>query len=616
MSMRIAADTDGKPTQHQQPLFQSQVQSTALVNIPTTIIPFSSSAFVRSSQEIIVTEEQVANNERNSKPQLIKTPLITSSPVITPTNSMLSGYLPSKPIKPLVITTAIVTSPVITLSPVITTTTSMLLSYLLPSNLITSSQSITLTSSTSQSTTTEMIKTISELSSKSLLNSTATIIVTANTSNIQRKDNCTDVSMAKCLSFNISVGNCSCDVSPELCENSTLINETTSNNIHQGTNNTKPKTTVRRIQITNMKSLEELCRHINIPMVICNCKNLQKFCNILQFKSAQESTEVKITCSNWRRYIVFSASIFGLFGNMLVIMVTVTTFEACSSCHKLIGVLAVVDAVYCIVQIEISAQVFFGCTWLLGNFMCKVLTSAVNANGWFGLGIIGIIAIERYVGILHPFSRGLSSRSLIIMIITNMVIGISFAIPHALVLQLNQYRICNEQWDSSNGSLIYSWISFLGSFFIPLIVILYLYIRIMIAVKKAKDISMRMSQNSSSLSGKQVCKRRKESRRITILLTFIIMSFIILVSPNRIIWLISDYGLFQSLSVSAKSSIKILSDIPYSLQVVVNPVIYSVVDQKFRRSLFYMIGLRKYIMKKKSGSNHNHPVQQDIRETN
>ena len=207
--------------------------------------------------------------------------------------------------------------------------------------------------------------------------------------------------------------------------------------------------------------------------------------------------------------------------------------------------------------------------------MCKIFEALANLSSMFSFGIILIIALERYQGIINPLHGGISTTSIWILLLLNLVFRVVTCIPGLIYLKMTEFGVCEEKWPGQ-GSLYYSWVLFIFYYLLPIAIISFLYIRIIRTLYSGNVMT--------AINEKQRQQRIKENRRILIILICVLVAFAILVFPSRIVWLIVDHVGIKNIS-STHNALSLLGFIPYALHVTINPFIYSLVDPKFRGKL-------------------------------
>jgi len=406
-----------------------------------------------------------------------------------------------------------------------------------------------------------------------------------------------------CTEFNITIQHCKCPT----CSNSSestlldylpikiclLFNKTTKDcNLPKPT----PKSN-QSVDITTL-SLEEVCQIFGIKTEDCVCPSrmLSQICNIV--KTKQQNRQTIINCDSFavtRAIIMVTIITFSIIGNLLVMAVTKHRWRTSPTSSKLVGALALSDFLFSVFTFTNEIHSLWTCKWIHGLFMCKFLRPAMNMTATMALGFILIISIEiiisieRFFGIVYPFNQIMSTTKVHVMSLTNVLVSLIVVIPAAIVLDTNGVE-CKEVWPNDSYSLMYSWFLFVVTFFLPIVFITIFYIRMMLNIKASQTISMK------TFNATQQRQRKQEDNRITIILACLLISFIVLVLPNRIYWILEDHKVLIKFSY-----------VPYLLHAAINPLIYSIVDQRFRASLktiFLPKCLNKISTKNKSCSTY------------
>ena len=341
---------------------------------------------------------------------------------------------------------------------------------------------------------------------------------------------------------------------------------------------TTEKTTPPALVVT---TLYDLCKRCNISKKECTCEKEQFLCNLTTAESiggSSNKTELRCltTINQVKAAVNTITGIIGVIGNALVVAVTLKYLNSSSRCHLLIGLLAAMDLIFSIAQFIQTLPLFWTCKWIYGLAMCKIFDALANLSSVFSLGIILIIALERYQGIIHPLHGGLSTTSIWILLVSNLVFGFVICIPGFIYPKMTDFGICEEKLPGQS-SLYYSWVLFIFYYLWPIAIISFLYIRIIRTLYSGNVMS--------AINEKQRQQRIKDNRRILIILICVLVAFAILVFPNRIVWLIVDHVGNKNISSSTYNALSLLGFIPYALHVTINPFIYSLVDPKFRGKL-------------------------------
>ena len=273
------------------------------------------------------------------------------------------------------------------------------------------------------------------------------------------------------------------------------------------------------------------------------------------------------------------SSLFAFLGNGLVIGLTFPCWCSISKFRRLIGALALNDFLFAMVQLILNIPKIWTCNWIYGHFMCKLFTAFLSASEYATIGFIVIIAFDRYIGVIHPFNvRFLSERMVVLASCLNIFVAVLSTIPQFIFLQVWDTKQCGENWRKGRGK-VYTWFLFSFYYIAPNILISAMYIKMIIWLK-------RKLVNLQALNNEQLKRRTKKRQRVTMMLILILAAFAILALPKRIIFIVGDYyDLDEMKEAGSVSCLIITSSICYGFHVVINPIIYSFVDSKFKGQL-------------------------------
>ena len=332
-------------------------------------------------------------------------------------------------------------------------------------------------------------------------------------------------------------------------------------------------------------TLEALCKVCNISKVNCNCKQKSLLCAIVQKEKDSEYDKAIIISdrnSSWfytlqATYEVACGTV-SIIGNGLVVATSLTYFKTLSRCHQLIALLAVLDLSFATISIIIAVPKFWTYEWIYGSILCMLLPDISDIVVSMALGVIVIIAFERYMGIIHPYNFSLTDKKLLGLVIVNAPLAAVLEIPDFLYRKLDNTNICEVV---SPIDEIHNWILFLFYFIIPAIFASLFYIRIIRRI-------ILSSKECFNIIGsdQQKKKRLQENKRITKILVSVLIAFVVLTLPIRIYWLVKMYG--TDWSIRTFQIIKVVCSLPYSLHVAINPIIYSLIDNRFRRDVRHL----------------------------
>lgn len=275
-----------------------------------------------------------------------------------------------------------------------------------------------------------------------------------------------------------------------------------------------------------------------------------------------------------------------LLGNTLVMAVMLQRFRKASIFKILLSHLAFCDMVFAMALL-FDIPNWINKEWVYPNSVCKIIPSAQFTSSIAAEGTVVVIAIERYRGISRPLSVRWNKYDVSLALLITWCLAFVSGSPFIHVLRVitvgDQTKQCVEYWsddiaEHSQAAFFYSTFTFIANFLLPMIMLAVLYGRIILLIR-------RPIQHVSSFE--QIFrKRRQKDIRITKLLILVIVAFALCVLPNHL-------GHFIVSKITLTSAQRDIMDyimlIPYPFQCVLNPLIYSIVDKKFRREAYLVL---------------------------
>ncbi|AAR07369.1 7L [Yaba monkey tumor virus] len=269
--------------------------------------------------------------------------------------------------------------------------------------------------------------------------------------------------------------------------------------------------------------------------------------------------------------------ILGLSGNMLVIYVL-------TSCRKLKTVtdiflinLAISDLLF---VMSFPFQIHYQLDqWIFGNFTCKIVSGFYYVGFYSGMFFVTVMSVHRYISIVHvAYSLKIKNiKTGYVVSLSVWILAIILTTPLIVVYQVEKHHdtlICYALYDNK----AFVWKLFINfeinviGMLIPLVILLYCYIKILIRLKKYN--------NKSKL------------RAIKLVLIIVLLNILFWIPFNVVLFLTS----MQSLGFL--NGCEIFKKITYALYVTgiissshccINPIIYSLAGEKFNCHLYNMI---------------------------
>uniref|UniRef100_A0A915PJG6 G-protein coupled receptors family 1 profile domain-containing protein n=1 Tax=Setaria digitata TaxID=48799 RepID=A0A915PJG6_9BILA len=178
-------------------------------------------------------------------------------------------------------------------------------------------------------------------------------------------------------------------------------------------------------------------------------------------------------------------------GNSMVIIAVLRFKTLHSAINFLIFGLAVADLLVGLFVMPYAVYVHVqGGYWFLGSMMCDIYSASDVACSTASILILTVISFDRYRAVTHPISyshKSHDTRRVIFIMIAIWVISLALASP--IVLGVNIRPSDADPYECRFYNPIFSISSSMISFVIPCFIVLFVYIRIMIALRQRQKLS-------------------------------------------------------------------------------------------------------------------------------
>ena len=346
-------------------------------------------------------------------------------------------------------------------------------------------------------------------------------------------------------------------------------------------------------QQRNINRVQQVCdqlvRLINITN--CTCAKLKSMSPDFKCYHVSSSKCHVLLITRARAFFTVVITALGALGNALVLVVR---FPPCHSAqqrknrrtvhYNLIAGLAASDLIFACLFIVTYAPETFMCWWPYGAVFCKISKSLLMTSFAVDITLIFVIAVERYYGIVNSPLRGPWSSTKCNAIVWPLVlVCVVLSAPLFFVYVVSKDGHCVEDWSrvsAQNGSLVYSWISFLCFFLLPVATVTVLHVRSLCWLHRTV-----FGHLMESLDDVTRVRFVKDNRRILTILITILVSFALLVGPSHVVWLYYDHYGLSRVGLPTRRVLRLFCETTYAFHVAVNPVIYSLVDPSFRKGL-------------------------------
>ena len=342
-----------------------------------------------------------------------------------------------------------------------------------------------------------------------------------------------------------------------------------------------------------LQGFESLCKYFRIPMNECSCsmfnngKNNGSVCDFLTPGKMEKTLFYEQKYLLPYAVVETVASVIGIVGNLLVVAIAIRFRRGLATCKRLIANLAFNDLYFAIFQLIYAVQRFWTPRFIYGVFMCKLLRSVDYFGTFLAIGIILTISIERFIGIVNPFSRGISGKGIQAILIVNFIFGMSSAMPLFYYNNVDSIGACKTVWPNKDDPFIYNLFIVCAYLIVPTIVIATLYSLIVSTLHG----TIIVGKENFFADPRVRQKRLKENRRTMYVLVGVVVSFVLLVFPKHLIQLYMAARGWGSVVYRAEMSrghfvlLQYISLFSYPFHVAINPIIYSLIDARWRKDV-------------------------------
>ena len=174
----------------------------------------------------------------------------------------------------------------------------------------------------------------------------------------------------------------------------------------------------------------------------------------------------------------------GAVGNALVVMTVVRTRKLWNATNIFIANLAFADVFVCVFDLPVSAYYQITDDWIFGEALCRVIPVCFAVVVYASTLTLTMISVDRYLLIVLPFRRRMPVSVAVVMVVCIAAMAIAVASPIALyskyvviddpLLGLHR-RYCTEDWPHPQVRFLYTIITLVLQYFLPLIIIAILY---------------------------------------------------------------------------------------------------------------------------------------------
>ena len=270
---------------------------------------------------------------------------------------------------------------------------------------------------------------------------------------------------------------------------------------------------------------------------------------------------------------------FGALGNIMVVLTVIKAKKMWNATNIFIANLAVADIFVCVFDLPLSAYYQITGQWIFGATLCRIIPMVFAMVVYSSTLTLTMIAIDRYILVVHPLKTKMTLKAAFIFIFLIAIISSAVALPIAVYghyqiyddRTLNVYRqLCFELWPTITHRRVYTILTLLFQYFIPLVVIGVLYVRIFLKIR----IRMRTKR----------CSRRTKTTKM---LVAVVTVFAITWTPYHIHSILSEYGI-NPFGIYYKFVDSLLRVIAMSSSCL-NPFLYGWLNENYKNAFLSIV---------------------------
>nr|XP_027202528.1 5-hydroxytryptamine receptor 1-like [Dermatophagoides pteronyssinus] len=290
--------------------------------------------------------------------------------------------------------------------------------------------------------------------------------------------------------------------------------------------------------------------------------------------------------------------VFTVIGNILVCLSVILVRKLRHPSNYLLVSLAISDLCVAILVMPLALQYELSQSWRLSQNICDLWVSFDVTACTSSILNLCTISIDRYLAIKKPLTYGVrrTTRRILSFIVTVWIASCLISIPPVLILG-NEHGTPEQPICEVSQNRGYQLYATLGSFYIPLFVMIVMYYKIYVAAKRVVDAELRdqrpssCTNQTSSLTLKTLAMKQRASnalreRKASVTLGIIMTAFTVCWLPFFIL------AVLRPFSASVMQIPRYVTSIALWLGYVnsmLNPIIYVTFHQDFRRAFKYLL---------------------------
>ncbi|EPB72771.1 7 transmembrane receptor [Ancylostoma ceylanicum] len=305
--------------------------------------------------------------------------------------------------------------------------------------------------------------------------------------------------------------------------------------------------------------------------------------------------------------------LFGLTGNIGVILFTSRNKKLQTVQNMFILNLALADLIVCIFSLPITPITSIYKNWYFGEQMCHSLPWIQGASVFVATFSLTLIAIDRYFMVVTPHKRRMTRVQARFVMVCLWLVAILITFPYSWYMQLREPeggycgKFCTEEWPNEWVRRAYTVFVLIAQFFVPFMIMFYCYARIFKHLKqRTQDKIRKMNERSLILTASmpvlstvkrkvgtrvdvlEQCRRKclllQQTRRNTVVLVLVVLFFFVSWFPHNVASMAFEFSDAEIFSYDGTNYMYLISLISHSvamISIMSNPVLYGLLNRGF-----------------------------------
>ena len=285
----------------------------------------------------------------------------------------------------------------------------------------------------------------------------------------------------------------------------------------------------------------------------------------------------------WRGVVVtlyVFVIVLGVVGNSVVVYIVASNAKMHNVTNLFIASLSVSDIVLCVFSLPLQLHYQLTDSWAFGAFLCHTVFAAFAVPVFTSTLTILLIALDRYWLIVHPLTDRMRKSTAMVLLMLSVLLPIAVSVPIAIYTSQHvifdpELRIsrtyCIEEWPNDTARKLYSVLTFVFQFVVPLAVTSCLYYCIWSRLRQR------------SLQAAMPGARRMQ--KTTKILVAIVVVFTLCWTPWNMLTLVTELGVVVHTYGAHFKLIDVLLKLLAKSSSSINPLLYCWLNDNFRNEL-------------------------------